>query len=539
MGGMENSRPPCLRHGFVQVLNSPKLSAFSQGDHLGLNVLHPRRKFLRIEIGTAGLRLCLLCVLSIAAGLRVAQSQKSALQMDDIVKLLRSGSNEQALNLVTTRLKTYPKDCRLYSLQGMALNSLSRQPEALQAFDHALTLCPTNLAALEGAAQLRYLQRDKKAIPILERVIAIRPTNQPAHAMLASSLRSAGNCKAALPHFEASRSVFSGEAEWMEGEAACLATSGDYAAAQAQYRELQKTHPETAYVYALAWLESRTGNDREALATLEPLLKEGTYAPALSFGSYLAESLGDTPRAVDLLRRAILLVPDNAQNYVDFANIAFIHKSFPVGISMVDAGLKRLPDSAPLYLARGVLKAQITAQIPSAIQDFEHAHRLDPKLSLSVDALGIVKTQQYNDADSWELFERQAKLNPDDPVLQYLLAEQISQASENSEEALGRAIAAAKRATVLDPHYVPARDLLAKLYLRANEPKLAAEQAERALEDEPNDQEALYQKLLATRRMGDRAAVQELSKQFEAVRRANTERQKNLDRFRLEEVKGP
>lgn len=206
---------------------------------------------------------------------------------------------------------------------------------------------------------------------------------------------------------------------------------------------------------------------------------------------------------------------------------------------MVDLGLSRLPDAAPLYLARGVLKAQVAEQIPAAIEDFEQAHRLDSKLSLSVDALGIIRTQKYDDAGSRELFERQAKLNPNDPILQYLLAEQLSQAGEDGKDTLNRAIAAAKQATLLDPGYAPARDLLAKLYLRANEPKLALEQANLALLNDPNDQDALYQKLLAARHLGDRAAVQELSKQFEGIRRANDEHQKILDRFRLEKVKEP
>ena len=491
-------------------------------------------KFLRIDLGTKGLWFCLLGILSISISV-LAQSHNRSLQIEDVVALLRSGANEQALNLAATRLKTYPKDCRLYSLQGMALNRLNHQADALDSFDHALSLCPTNLAALEGAGQIRYMRKDKKAIPLLERILAIQ-SNQPAHAMLASSLRNDGNCKAALPHFEASRAAFSGKAEWMEGDAACLAISGDYASALAQYKELQKANPQVGYLYDIAWLESRTGKDREALDALEPLLTEANYPPALSFGAYLAEQLGDTPRAVDLLRKAIILAPDHVQNYLDFVNIAFIHKSFPAGIAMVNAGLKQLPNSASLYLARGVLKAQITDQV-SAIEDFEHAHKLDPKLSLTVDALGIIKTQQYNDVASREIFEREVKLNPNDPVLQYLLAEQLSQSNNGSEESLGRAIAAAKQATLLDPHYVPARDLLARLYLRANQPKLAIEQADSALQNEPNDQEALYQKLLATRHLGDRVAVQKLSKKFEAIRAANDEHQKKVDRYRLEEVK--
>ena len=466
-------------------------------------------------------------------------SPDSSPQLDDIVRLLKSGANDQVLNLATDRLKRSPRSCALYSLQGMAFSALRQPGEALHSFEHAATLCPMDLAALEGAAQIRYSQKDPKAIPLLERIIRIQPTNQPAHAMLASSLRNAGDCSAALPHYEASREAFVAKSEWMEGRGACLAATGNYVDALNQYQALQEQDPSDPNCYRIAWLQSKNGNNQQAFTTMKPLLAEATNPSALSFGSYLAESLGDTPQAVSLLRQAIVLQPDNVQNYIDFANIAFAHKSFPVGISMVNAGLNRLPDAAPLYLARGILKAQTADQTASAIEDFEHAHQLDPKMSLSLDAIGIAKTQQYNDTASRELFEHQAKLSPDDPVLQYLLAEQLSQTSQSNAENLDRAVRAAQKATILDPHYVPARDLLAKLYLRANQPNLAMEQAEKALQDDPTDQEALYQKLVAARHSGDRAAVRELSQQFEAIRTANAEHQKTVDRFRLEEVRAP
>jgi len=464
-------------------------------------------------------------------------AQQTSPPTSEIVDQLRSGNNEQALALITTQMRTHPQDCKLHSLQGVALTGLHRQDEALQAFNRALARCPDYLAPLEGAGQIYYAHKDKAAIPILEHITALQPTNLPAQAMLASALRNDGNCQAALPHFEVSRAAFTDRTEWMEGHAFCLAATGDYASAIAQYKELQTAHPDDIYVDDIAVLEWRSGNEREALATLEPLLSAGGNELALSLGSRMAEKLGDTPRAVDLLRKTILLSPDNEQNYLDFAGIAFAHQSFQVGIDMVQAGLKRLPQSAPLYLARGVLEVQLTDRTQTAIADFEQAHRLDPKLSLSVDAIGIVKTQQHDNAASQDLFDKQAKLNPDDPVLQYLLAEQLSETENSDRNTLDHAIAAAKRATVLDPHYQPARDLLAKLYLRIEQPKLAIEQARIALADDPNDQEALYQELMATRRTGDRESIQELSRRFDAVRKANAQRQQNIDRFRLEEAK--
>jgi tetratricopeptide (TPR) repeat protein len=468
---------------------------------------------------------------------RVLAAQEGNTQISEIIHQLRSGNNEQALTLIDAQIKSHPQDCRVSSLQGVALAGLSRQDEALSAFDRALVKCPDYLAALEGAGQIRYARKDKAAIPILEHIVSLQPTNLPAQAMLASALRNSGDCKAALPHFEASRSAFATRTEWMEGHAACLATTGDYTAALAQYRELQAAQPSDVYLYDIAFIEWRTGDSRQALATLEPLLASGGYEPALSLGSHLAEKLGDTPRAVDLLRKAILLAPDDVQNYLDFASIAFAHQSFQVGIAMVDAGLKRMPQSAPLYLARGVLKVQLSDQTQAAIADFEKAHSLDPKLSLSLDAIGIVKTQQHDNTASQNLFEEQAKRNPNDPVLHYLLAEQLSQSEAANGETLHRAIEAAKRATILDPHYLPAHDLLARLYLRAGEPRLAIEQAQIALADDPNDQEALYQELMATRSIGDSEAVRELSQKFATLRKANAERQQAIDRFRLEEVK--
>jgi len=466
-------------------------------------------------------------------------AQQRSPQVAEIVGQLRSGNNQQALILIERQTKTYPHDCRLRSLQGVALTGLSRQDDALHAFDSALSTCPDDLAALEGAGQIRYARKDKDAIPILQRIVNLQPANLPGQAMLASALRNSGDCASALPHFEASRSTFGTHVEWMEGHGACLATTGDYSSALTQYRELQASYPNKIYLYDIAFLEWRGGDNRQALASLEPLLSSGSYEPALSLGSHLAETLGDTPRSVDLLRKAILLNPDRVQNYLDFANIAFAHQSFQVGIDIVKAGLTRMPRSAPLYLARGVLEIQLTDQMQAAIADFEQAHRLDPKLSLSVDAIGIVKTQQHDSSASRSLFEEQAKLNPEDPVVQYLLAEQLSDSSAGDHEAMNRAILAARRATDLDPHYLPAHVLLSKLYLRTEQPKLAIAQARIVLTEDPDNQEALYQKLMATRRAGDREAVQELSQKFNALRKANAERQQNIDRFRLEEVKQP
>jgi len=289
----------------------------------------------------------------------------------------------------------------------------------------------------------------------------------------------------------------------------------------------------------VAVLQWKTGDGQAALATLAPLLAEGRFEPAFSTGSRIAEERGDTPKAVELSRAAIQLAPDNVENYLDFATIAFSHKSFQVGIDMIDAGLKRSPSAAPLYLARGVLEVQLSKS-DAAVSDFEQAHRLDPKLSIALDAMGIMNSQQHDNNASLAVFESQAKMHPDDALVQYLLAEQLSQGEMEADVSrLREAISAAERATRLDPHYQQAHDLLATLYLRAKQPQSAINEAELALASDPNDEVALYQELMAKRRSGDTVATQELTARLKTAREENAKKQQTSDRYRLQDDTNP
>jgi tetratricopeptide (TPR) repeat protein len=102
----------------------------------------------------------------------------------------------------------------------------------------------------------------------------------------------------------------------------------------------------------------------------------------------IAEVLrGDTPRAVSLLRQAIISDPRDVALYLDFAGISMDHQSFPAGIAMINSGLVLQPNVAALYVARGILYVQL-AQYDQAEADFEKADALDPKRSIGSAALG-------------------------------------------------------------------------------------------------------------------------------------------------------
>lgn len=476
--------------------------------------------------------LALLFLLRAANGQeRPAQTQPSQ-AVGEISAALRRGDNVQALFLAQRALQRQPGDCRVLSLQALAFLASSQTDAALQSFQRALKTCPDYLPALEGAAQIEVSRRSAAAVPLLTRALAVDPKNTTAHGMLASALQAENKCEQALPHFVASEALFVRNPGWQQGYAACLALTGDTEGALQQYRYLAATHPDPAYTLDIAMLEWQAHRPAEVLQTLEPLLTARQSEPAFALASRAAEALADTPRAVGLLRTAILLAPDQTDNYVEFANIAFAHTSFQVGIDMLNAGLQRLPSSAPLFLARGILEMQVSRE-KEALADFERAHRLDPKLSLTDDALGIVQTQHHQSDSALASLQTQVQMHPEDALMQYLLAEQLAQGASDADTQA--ALIAARRATALEPHYAPAHDLLAKLYLRAQQPKLALEQAQLALKEDPDDQEALYQELMALRRTGDTAGSQALVKKLSAVRKRNLEKQQAIDRYRLVE----
>lgn len=453
-----------------------------------------------------------------------------------VVSMLREHQYQQALSSVDGLLANNPHDCRLLSLRGLALNGLHQAPEADKSFRAALRYCPNDLLALEGAAQIEYSQKQQGAAELLERILAIHPDDVTAHAMLASLYRGKQQCKDAIPHFEASSALFSSRPQLESGYAFCLAKTGHYAKASAAYKDVLGASPDPTTRYNLALVQWKNNDAKSALEALRPLLTSGADEAVLALGSRIAEDVGDTPLAVKLLRSAIVASPKNLDSYLEFAQISFNHHSFQVGIDMVNAGLTQLPDAAPLYLARGVLEVQLS-QSEQAIADFEKAHKLQPQLSLAIDAIGIMKSQQFKSDAAMALFSEQSRLHPKDSLLQYLYAEALSQ-DTSDPDATQKAIKAAERSVAANPEYGPARDLLALLWLRAKQPQKALEQAEAARKIRPDDDVALYHEIMARRALGQTQQVKELVKKLTAMRSENAQKTRASRRYVLQEEPG-
>jgi tetratricopeptide (TPR) repeat protein len=285
----------------------------------------------------------------------------------------------------------------------------------------------------------------------------------------------------------------------------------------------------------LAAVQLMSHTPQEALSTLDPLLAANPDAPTLELASAAYEAAHDTDKAVDALRQAILLDPQNVSLYVQFATIAAKHQSFQIGINVVNDGINLVPNAAQLYFARGVLHVQL-AEYDQAEEDFGKAYELDPSQSLTVAAQGLAAMQQNDLSRALDDVQKKLAQKPDDPILLYMQADVLTnQGAAPGSPEFQTALRSAKKAVALRPSLGPARSVLAKLYLQDGQYTDAAIQCRKALEINPKDQTALYHLIQALRKTDKKHEIPELLKRLAQLRQEATKDEREQYRYKLVE----
>ncbi len=469
--------------------------------------------------------------------LSIARAQSAQDLTTSIAAALRNQQFDQALALLHTALQQSPGSSELWTMQGVAYAGRGKKKEALSSFRNALKISPDNIPALQGAAQIEYEAGSAAGIPLLQHLLRLRPRDATTNAMLAVLEYQEGNCKAAVQYFAAAGELFDSKPEALHAYATCLVKLKRFDEAVGVFKKSAALRPgDRQERQLLASVQLMAHKPQDALATLDPLLSGNSAdAGTLDLASAAYEDSHDTEKAVESLRQAIFLDPQNVNFYLDFAAISATHQSFQVGINVVNDGIGLQPNAAPLYFARGVLYVQL-AEYDKAQADFEKAYELDPTQSLSIAAQGLAAVQQ-NDL-SHALADVQEKLarKPADPILLYLQADVLSQqgAAPGSPE-FQTAMRSAKKAVALRPTLGPARSVLAKLYLQAGQYSDAAVQSRKALELDPKDQTALYHLIQALRKTDKKGDIPELLKRLALLRQEATNDEREQYRYKLVE----
>lgn len=484
-------------------------------------------------------KLGLLTALLACQSLALSQTHEDL--TEPIGSALRARDFDKAVELTRSALRASPDSAQLWTLQGIAFAGKGDSKQALAAFQQALKISPNSVAALAGAAQIEYEADSREAVPLLNRLLELRPGDPTSHAMLAVLEYRNGDCTAAVPHFDKASKLLDSQLDALHAYATCLAKLkrlDDAAAVLQRALPLRPDDPQERHLLASVQIMGKKPKD--ALATLRPLLDAGNpTAHTLQLASNASEDAGDTPQAVSTLRQALLLDPRNVSLYLDFANISFAHESFQVGIDVISEGMSLQPRAAQLYVARGVLFVQL-AQYDNAEADFEKAYELDPHQSLSTAAQGLAAVQA-NDLDR-ALASIQSKLErkPNDALLLYLQADVLSQKSADvGTPEFQLAMRSAKRAVRLQPTLGAARGVLAKLYMQAGQYPEAVEQCREALKGDPQDQTALYRLIQALRKTGQKSEIPDLLKMLAQLREQATKEERERYRYKLIEVDPP
>jgi tetratricopeptide (TPR) repeat protein len=463
-----------------------------------------------------------------------AQSRED--QISKIVTALREKQFDKALGMLHNALQELPANAQLWTMQGVAYNGEGKKKEALTSFRHALKLSPDNIPALQGVAQIEYDQGDAAGIPVLEHLLRLHPDDLTSQGMLAVLEFQQGNCSAAVAHFEKASSLFESRVPALHAYGACLVKLRQFDRAAGVFEKSLALNPDDERErQVLASVQLMSHQPEQAIATLNPLLGATPDASTLELASAAYEDDHDTEKAVDALRQAILLAPQDVSLYVNFAALAATHQSFQVGINVVNEGINLQPKAAPLYFARGVLYVQVS-EYDHAQADFDKAYELDPSQSLSVAAQGLATALQNDLSNARAGVEEKLAGRPDDPILLYMRADILAQQGpEPGSPDFQTAMRSATQAVRLRPTLGPARGVLAKLYLQNGQYAEAAEQCRKAIEIDPKDQTAIYHLIQALRRTDSQKEIPELLRRLATLRQQATSEEREQYRYKLVE----
>ena len=202
-----------------------------------------------------------------------AASAQTTEAVDAVTTSLRARNFAQAVEQSKAALARAPNDARLWTLNGLALASLGRRAEALRSFERALTIDPKYLGALEGAGQAHYEAGSRRAVPLLERILRLRPDDPTAHAMLAVLDYREGNCRSAVAHFAKAGPVIETQLDALQAQSTCLVRLRELDAAIDVLRRtvtLEPANPRRRKL--LAAVQLMADKPQDTVATLGPLL---------------------------------------------------------------------------------------------------------------------------------------------------------------------------------------------------------------------------------------------------------------------------
>jgi Flp pilus assembly protein TadD len=270
------------------------------------------------------------------------------------------------------------------------------------------------------------------------------------------------------------------------------------------FQAVSTTHPESydaAFNLAVCLVEAK--QFPPAIAVLRSAADHGHKSAELD--NLLAEAYegnNQTQEAIDTLREATRLAPEDEDNFIDLADLCTKYEAFKIALDVIEVGLHYHPESDRLIFQRGVVYA-MTNKFDLAEQDFQTAARFTPEKNLSYVAMGISFMQAGNLPKAVAELRGRIRNKPNDALLQYLLGEALTRSGATPGTAqFLEAKVALQRSVRLNAKFAPSHVDLAKLYIKENQLDAAIQHLETARRLDPKDTTAYAQLAIAYRRKG-------------------------------------
>jgi tetratricopeptide (TPR) repeat protein len=209
-----------------------------------------------------------------------------------------------------------------------------------------------------------------------------------------------------------------------------------------------------------------------------------------------------TQPAVDALRKAIALAPEDQDNYLDFASLCMDHQDFAAGLKVLNVGLQIHPTSDRLLFERAILYA-MQDNFQLAEKDFQQVSQLAPEKNATYKGLGVLYLEKGDAAKAVQVLHQRLQEKPDDPDLLYLLGEaRLRSGAHAGDASYIEAQSAFEKSIQLNPRLCLPHVALGKMDLEQDRFADAVTQLEQARTIDPKEASTYWQLAMAYRKLG-------------------------------------
>jgi Flp pilus assembly protein TadD len=473
-----------------------------------------------------------------------AQEPRAYLQAQT---LIREGRFDEGLALLQSLPEAARRNPKTLNLFGIALTGKGELLAANRRFLDALKVRPDFYPALKNLAvnefDLGKLDRAERHLTRASRLVSGDPV---VHSLLGRIALGRKDCAEASGHLAQAGSLLAADPALGIDLVQCQLQAGKDQDALVTLLRIETGRAPLALQFALAVALAERGHVDQALPLFEavraqdPSSYDATFDLAVCYVERrrFAEAVGllrglmdrghrtaelynllaaaldgdqQTQAAIDALRQATAIAPDQEDNYIDLAALCAEHDAYDLGLEVLEVGLSHCPKSTRLLIQRGVLHA-MRRDLALAEESFRQAEQLAPRENLGYAGLGIAKLLAGSPEETVRILRERVREGSKDHLLHYLLGKALVQtgASPGSKE-YEEARAALERSVELDGQSASSRAELGRFYLRENRLDEAVAMLEQAHTIDPRDRAACAALAMAYQRQGRPEKAAELT----------------------------